>query len=165
MNANNRLVQILILNVAMWFMGMAVADNSLHQKSAICSNQVYVNAVQGADLKEQPHSNARSVMKLAHMQYLCVVHSNQNQQSDAWLQVKKVPLMVKNISCQMEDNTGKCLERIGDFPSKWLIQKPKGKKCQLLTKVLGSEQQLIVFTKGLCATGWIKTTDVQYFAD
>ena len=155
----------LILSFAMLFMGMAVADSNVHQKSAVCSNQVYVNAVNGVDLKERPHSNARSIMKLAHMQYLCVVDADKNLPPDAWLQVKKIPLISKNISCQTQDHTGRCVEKIADFPSKWLVHKPKGKKCRVVTKIVGSEQQLLISTKGVCATGWIKTTDVQYFAD
>ena len=133
-----------------------------YSKSLSCSNLVYLDAVNGAALKEYPVETSRTVMQIHNRQYLCVVKNND---ANTWIMVRKVPLLVKKNQIKCEElGLPKGCTKIADFPTKWKITKPKGTQCKLKSRV-NNTGQLVVFTQGVCATGWVKAEELRYFAD
>lgn len=133
-----------------------------YSKSLSCSNLVYLDVVNGAALKEYPVETSRTIMQLHNRQYLCVVMNND---ANEWVMVRKVPLLVKENQIKCEElGLPKGCTKIADFPTKWKITKPKGTWCKLKSRV-NNTGQLVVFTQGVCATGWVKAEELRYFAD
>lgn len=130
-----------------------------HHQTVSCGNQVYVQSSGGAVLKEKPDARSKTVMQLRNTQYLCVVGNV--AESNGWTLVKKVP-PAAGAGC--EDAGAKECLKMADFPSKWQVKKPSGSQCRLTTS-FDEGGQLVVIASGVCATGWVKTKAVRFFAD
>ena len=134
-----------------------------HQKAENCSGMVYLNMPNGANLKERPSDKSRTVMKLYYRQYLCVVEDN-GVEPDRWVKVKKVPLAVEEseITCESMGLEKGCTT-IKDYPARWQVAKPRGGECRV--KIFSNREEILVRTKGVCATGWVRGREIVYFAD
>lgn len=153
-------MQKIILSLTLLFVANAYAES--HNKTVFCAEQVYVKS-QGTLLKEKPSEQSRTIMTLKPHQYLCVLNT---EGQNGWTQVKKVPLLPtaqKALNELPEENRKTEAFQMADFPTKWQVRKPAGKKCKLTASL--DEEQFIVKASGVCATGWVKTEDIQYFAD
>ena len=134
-----------------------------HQKAEKCLNMVYLNTPNGADLKERPSDKSRTVMKLQYMQYLCVIKDG-DVEPERWVKVRKAPLMVKEgeITCEAMGLEKGCTT-IKDYPARWQVEKPRGGQCR--AKIFSNREEILVRTKGVCATGWVRGREIVYFAD
>ena len=135
-----------------------------HRKTESCSGgMVYLNMPNGADLKERPSDKSRTVMKLYYRQYLCVVEDN-GVEPDRWVKVKKVPLAVEESEMTCESmGLEKGCTTIKDYPARWQVAKPRGGQCRV--KIFSNREEILVRTKGVCATGWVRGREIVYFAD
>ena len=134
-----------------------------HQKAEKCLNMVYLNTPNGADLKERPSDKSRTVMKLQYMQYLCVIKDG-DVEPERWVKVRKAPLIVREseITCETMGLEKGCTT-IKDYPARWQVERPRGGQCR--AEVFSDREEILVRTKGVCATGWVRGKEILYFAD
>ena len=138
-----------------------------HKQIVYCRNLIYVKSG-GAALKAQPNEQAQTIMQLHGGQYLCWVSEVEDRVA-GWLFVKKVPLAIqleqRSLSCK--DIEGADCDKITDFPTKWLVDKPTGKDCELnfYQGELGGVIYLPVIASGVCASGWVKDEATGFLGD
>ena len=151
---------------------------SSHSKQATCGALVYLDASERyTTIKAQPSQAAKSIAKLHDRQYLCVVKTD--TEIPNWVLVKAVPFLNgRNDLCPLAGDytkmtkydDAKCGE-MANYPVVWLSkQHLSTKSCRLISKpdaegIANGGDDSVVYTKGVCATGWLPAELIHYFAD
>lgn len=146
---------LILMNVSM------VSAKSLHNQDTKCSSTAYISTKRDVPLLEKPNNDGlKVVMNLHSGQFLCVVNPQPIEVSlggrgvtTYWVLVRKVP------TNELEDKEAKRL--VHDYPESWLVPKPKGGAC-LIKKDYNPDVDY-VYTKGVCATGYIRTSMLRLF--
>jgi hypothetical protein len=143
--------------VLLGFTGFAQAKTT----PQYCQALAYIDAGQSVVIRAHAKSNARRIAKLHDRQYICIL-SNADDNA-TWTKIKAVPFANAKEVCSSEDNQNLC-SRMNNFSVKWLSKKPVGRNCRL--KVTQDEGgQMVSQALGVCATGWLPSKHIRYFAD
>lgn len=149
------LIKAVILGLMLMNMSI-VSAKSLHNQDTKCSSMAYISIKRDVALLEKPDSvYSNVIMNLHGGQFVCVVSPKPirvllgHSVPTYWVLVRKVP------TDELEGTKAKAL--VHDYPTPWIATKPKGDACHLKAEYVSSGNDY-VYTKGVCATGYVRTS-------
>lgn len=176
------LFKSLLLAILGLLMSSAALAQPNYEKATRCYNEGIIMATNGVLLHEHPDYDSRIVMKLHNGQLLCLVDNKDKVIYDSfgkpnkWLLVKKLEDNSEsyNFSDSGCEKTPEGCTILGNYPTPWLIEKPEGPACKAISKIraVGTKKGTAeymeytdYYTKGVCATGWIRSDEFFYLGD